>query len=167
MRVFTSNSIVVDIEIYRAYSATAPATWNTSTHKGGLTMRLSTNFGGWGGSDYDTTIHDFRETYSTICTRVGWFGSQRGFAIWLRGGGAIYNYRVRGRTGGPAVQLTAYDPGGNNTGVSSQSYSSTDRENTINRYMYMYRPKALYVYNSAGTEVNRVVGYLHGAHGAN
>lgn len=158
---------VVEIEIYRSYSATAPSTWNTATHKGGLTFRLSTNFGGWGGSDYDTVIHDFRETYSTIVTRVGHFGNNRGFAIWLRGGGAIYYYNVRGRTSGPAVQLSAYDPGGNNTGVTSQSYSSSNREDTINRYMYMYRPNAIYIYNSAGTEVNRVVGYKQGGHGAN
>jgi len=158
---------VVEIEIYRNYSATAPSTWNTSTHKGALTFRLSTNFGGWGGSDYDHVIHDFRETYSTMVTKVGRFGNNRGFAIWLRGGGAVYYYRVRGRRVGPAVQLSAYDPGNNNTGVTSQSFSSSDRENTISRYMYMYRPQSLYVYNSAGTEVNRVVGYKHGGHGEN
>jgi hypothetical protein len=159
-----SQDEVVEIEIYRPYSTTAPSTWNTSTHKGGLTFKMSVNFGGWGGSNYNQTVSDFREIYSTICTKIGRFGNSRGFAIWLRGGTALYYYKVRGRTYGPTVRLTAYDPGGNSTGVSSQSYSSDDVNNTIRRYNPLYRPNNIKIYNSSGTEVNAVYGASATAH---
>ena len=113
---------IMDIEIYRSYNATAPSTWNTATHKGGLNMRLSANFGGWGGASYDSLVTDFRQTYSNMVSEIGWFGNNRGFCIWLRGGGAIYHYKIKGpRNNAPTVALSAVDPGGNNTGVAPRS----------------------------------------------
>lgn len=35
------------IMVKRAYSEKAPSDWNTSTHKGGLTLKILTNFGNW------------------------------------------------------------------------------------------------------------------------
>ena len=113
---------IMDIEIYRGYNETAPSTWHTATHKGGLNFRLSVNFGGWGGAAYDSLVTDFRQTYSNMVSEIGWFANNRGFCIWLRGGGAIYRYKIKGpRNNAPTVALSAVDPGGNNTGVAPRS----------------------------------------------
>jgi len=126
-----NQDLVTEIEIYRGYSEQAP--WDpigSGVHHGGLTCLLRTNFGGWGGSTYDIQFDDFRETYTTIVAEVGHFGNQRGFVIWLRGGGtggAIYHIRVKGRNFGPTVSYSAYDPGGNGTGVSPR----TDTPQTV------------------------------------
>ena len=52
-----------DILVRRAYSEQAPASWNTSTHKGGLVLLLKANFGGWGGISYSWDIYELSESY--------------------------------------------------------------------------------------------------------
>jgi len=143
-----NQDIVTEIEIYRGYAEQAP--WNpigTGVHHGGLTCLLRTNFGGWGGSTYDIQFDDFRETYTTIAAEVAHFGNQRGFVIWLRGGGsggAIYHIRVKGRNYGPTVSYGSYDPGGNGSGVAPR----TDTPQTVIQNRNHARGDDLYARNS-------------------
>ena len=118
------------IKIYRNYSETAPSSWYTASHKGGLVLDLEVNFGGWGGVNYDIKVNEFSELYSTMVAKIGHFANMRGFAIWLRGGTATYHYVVEGGPA-PTVQLSAYDPGGNGTGVSSTT--TLDQATITNR----------------------------------
>lgn len=116
---------ITEIEIYRGYAEQAP--WNpisTGVHRGALTLKMRANFGGWGGSNYDFQFEDFRETYTTIAADVARFANNRGLVIWLRGGGstgALYHVRVSGRSTGPTVSYSTYDPGGNGSGVSPRT----------------------------------------------
>ena len=129
-----SQAYFKKIQIYRNYSETAPSTWNTSTHKGGLLFDLEANWGGWGGVNYDIKVNEFSELYSTMVAKIGHFANSRGFAIWLRGGGAVYHFDTVGCNVDPAVQLSAYDPGNNSTGVSSTT--SLDQATITNRLYF-------------------------------
>ena len=83
------------ISIYRGYSQQAPSDWYTSTHKGGLTLNIKWNYGGWGGATYNCEITEFTELYSTMVGDVQVaVGSGMTSAIFLRGGGttgALYH----------------------------------------------------------------------------
>ena len=131
------------IQIHRNYNETAPNSWNTSSHKGGLLLDLEANWGGWGGVYYDVKINEFSETYSNMVGGISHFANSRGFAIWLRGGGAVYHFSTQGINADPAVQLSAYDPGGNSTGVSSRTTIDTAFHNR-----HYYRTGTLYSQNS-------------------
>lgn len=77
------------IHISRAYSASAPDTWNTSTHRGGLTLSIRwTGDSTWGGNDKSIIVDEFNETYSKMV--AGLDNSTNGLIVWLRGGGANY-----------------------------------------------------------------------------
>ena len=78
-----------EILITRTYAEQAPADWNTSTHKGGLTLNVKWNYGGWGGATYKAEILAFNEVYSTMVgdVIVG-TGSGMLSAVYLRGGGS-------------------------------------------------------------------------------
>ena len=75
------------ILINRDYSEQAPSDWNTSTHKGGLTLLLNTNFGGWGGANYSWEIYELEEMYCRMFAGAVLCGNSCMFAIFLRGGG--------------------------------------------------------------------------------
>lgn len=100
-----------DILIKRAYSEQAPPDWNTSTHKGGLTVKLKANFGGWGGANYSWEVHELEQMYAPTFGGALNVCSNMGFAVMLRGGGttgAIYHMysdqpfdQVRGTELGP------------------------------------------------------------------
>lgn len=147
---------VVEIEVYRNYSETAPSTWNTSTHKGGLVCKIRTNFGGWGGSSYDWKLEDFRETYSTMVAWAGHFANSRAFGLNLRGGGAIYHVRIKGRSVGPTVTLGTWDPGGNSTGLAARTSVDSvllGRKNHIRgNYLYSYNSQVLHSGSTAQTK---------------
>lgn len=90
-----SQSVPHEVVVTRGYSEQAPADWNTSTHKGGLNLRLCWNYGGWGGATYVCQIYDFSELYSKMLGDV-LVGNKSGMnsTIYLRGGGttgAIYH----------------------------------------------------------------------------
>lgn len=90
-----SQSVPHEVVVTRGYSEQAPADWNTSTHKGGLNLRLRWNYGGWGGATYVCQIYDFSELYSKMLGDV-LVGNKSGMnsTIYLRGGGttgAIYH----------------------------------------------------------------------------
>ena len=139
-----SQAFLNKIQIYRNYNETAPNSWNTSTHKGGLLLDLQANWGGWGGVNYDIKVNEFSETYSNMVGKISHFANSRGFAIWLRGGTATYHFYTEGPQINPTVQLSAYDPGNNSTGVSS--ITSLDTAN-INNRLY-FRSGILYSQNS-------------------
>lgn len=83
-----------DILIKRAHSEQAPPDWYTSTHKGGLTVKIRTNFGGWGGANYSWEVHELEEMYSKTFGGAVHTGNYTAFAIFLRGGGttgAVYH----------------------------------------------------------------------------
>lgn len=78
----------------RAYSEQAPASWNTSTHKGGLVLLLKANFGGWGGISYSWDIYELSESYCRMFAGAALCGNNCMFAVFLRGGGttgAVYH----------------------------------------------------------------------------
>jgi len=75
--------------ITRGFSVTAPDTWNTATHRGGLTFSVlwsGDNY--WGGNDKNLKVLEFGETYSTMV--AGMKLSTSGLVVWLRGGTATY-----------------------------------------------------------------------------
>lgn len=90
------QTIKRDILIRRSYSEQAPTDWdnNSTTHKGGLSLLLKANFGGWGGSSYSWDIYELSEVYSRMFAGAAYCGNYCMFAVYLRGGGdsgAVYH----------------------------------------------------------------------------
>lgn len=90
------QTIKRDILIRRSYSEQAPTDWdnNSTTHKGGLSLLLKVNFGGWGGSSYSWDIYELSEVYSRMFAGAAYCGNYCMFAVYLRGGGdggAVYH----------------------------------------------------------------------------
>ena len=105
------------ITISRAYYETAPDTWYTSTHKGGLSMCLFWNSSSyWDGNSSGEECFCVRlnETY---CNMVA--GMDRildGTVVWLRGGGATYHiHGMAGTSQGVTVYLESYTDGASRT----------------------------------------------------
>ncbi|WP_224055218.1 hypothetical protein [Vibrio penaeicida] len=85
-----SNFDFADIGISRHYNWPAPNSWNTSTHKGGLTLNFRwSGDGNWGGNDKTIRIVQFAESYTSMVGGIQL--STGGVIVWLRGGGARYN----------------------------------------------------------------------------
>ena len=84
-----NQNIPHEIMISRGYAEQAPNDWNTSTHKGALTLQIKWNYGGWGGATYKAEILAFNEMYSTMVGDViAGTGSGMLSTIYLRGGGS-------------------------------------------------------------------------------
>lgn len=103
------QTIKRDILIRRSYSEQAPTDWdnNSATHKGGLSLLLKVNFGGWGGVSYSWDIYELSELYSRMFAGAAYCGNYCMFAIYLRGGG----------TGGAVYHLYSDQP------IESDTYS--------------------------------------------
>ncbi len=82
-----------EYSISRGYSWKAPHDWNTSTHKGGLTLtfRWSGDIR-WGGNHRAYRVIEFHESYSTMV--AGMSLSVDGMIVWLRGGGTLYRLHL-------------------------------------------------------------------------
>lgn len=83
-----------DILVKRNFNEQAPISWNTSTHMGGLSLLLKTNFGGWGGINYSWEIYELSETYCRMFAGATQCGNYCMFCLFLRGGGttgALYH----------------------------------------------------------------------------
>ena len=99
--------------ISRQYNWTAPNTWYTSTHRGGLTLTWQYSGDGfWGGNDHDVRVIKWDETYSTIVGgmsgSVGGGGTNAGVVVWLRGGGALYRFHgPEGASGDVNIHLSS------------------------------------------------------------
>lgn len=80
------------ITCWRWYAETAPDTWYTPTHKGGLILDMEVTLGGWGGMDYH--VRGFlAQTYSKIIGNVMCIGPATDvLVLMLRGGGAKYTF---------------------------------------------------------------------------
>ena len=94
------------VNISRAYYETAPDTWNTSTHRGGLTLTLLWNGSRyWDGNTSGAACYCVykNETYSTMVGGLG--NSTGGKVVWLRGGGAVYHIHSMN---GTSTTVTVY-----------------------------------------------------------
>lgn len=85
-----------DLLVRRPYSEQGPADWESAstTHIGGLTLLIKTNFGGWGGSTYSWDIYELSQTYARMFAGAEICGNYCMFALFLRGGGstgAVYH----------------------------------------------------------------------------
>ena len=86
-----SHPRMTRMTVFRGYSETAPSTWNTASHKGGLTLTYDIRWGGWGGYPNMLNVKDFGEIYSRICGGVEWTAHTQKHVVWLRGGTANYH----------------------------------------------------------------------------
>jgi hypothetical protein len=84
------------LRVYRSYSEAGPTNIDVQslTHRGGLTVEIDANFGGWGGSTYDWRIMDLRQTYHETFAGATQAMHNYGFIVWLRGGGFLYHYET-------------------------------------------------------------------------
>lgn len=91
--------------VSRIFSAPAPDTWNTPTHRGGLTLCWDcTTDHYWGGnSPSNFRIVQLLESYSKMVYDIGI--TTNGMVVYLRGGGAKYWYSSPAGIGG---QVTVY-----------------------------------------------------------
>lgn len=105
------------VNISRVFNETAPDTWNTSTHKGGLTLTLL-----WNGSRYwDGNSSGYacycvykNESYSTMVGGLG--NATGGKVVWLRGGGAAYHiHSMNGTSTSVTVYTSTYTDGANHS----------------------------------------------------
>lgn len=119
------------VSITRGFSDPAPDTWNTATHRGGLTLTLY-----WNGSKYqdgntagaDCFVFDIQQTYSTMVAKLG--NSTAGKVVWLRGGGAAYRiFSMQGTQLSTTIYYETY------TDIANQTFSPTTTPETITRYM--------------------------------
>ena len=80
-----------EVKIERGYAETGPNDWYTSTHKGGLSLRVTiAGASGWGGYPNIYTVDEFGEIYSRICGGMKYTAHTMKFLVWLRGGTAAY-----------------------------------------------------------------------------
>lgn len=146
----TAHNAWTLLNITRGYGEQAPDTWNTSTHRGGLTLTILTNGdSAWGGNHKIgvkklNTILDLSEEYCTMVADI--VVTNFGLVIWLRGGNAKYWITSNG---GQSVTITpkyAEYTASNNT-VSPRTTINTDRINE-------YRWNNLWTVANATTAVN-------------
>ena len=102
--------------ISRGYNWPAPNTWNTSTHRGGLTLDLEWSGDlAWGGNDKTVRVIEWNETYTTIAGGLR-LAKTGGLIVWLRGGGAQYRLSSeRGQYAGVEVKLSGFTDGSGET----------------------------------------------------
>ncbi len=89
-----ASQLMCDLRVFRGYNQTAPSTWNTASHKGGLAFWLQTHCGSaWSGQPRSAQVKWFEETYSTMLAKYttpveGCYAT----CVYLRGGGAYYRF---------------------------------------------------------------------------
>ncbi len=133
------------VSISRGYSAAAPDTWHTSTHRGGLTFsfRWSGDIG-WGGNDHSLQVEEFHESYCNMV--AGFVLSVDGIIVWLRGGTAKYQINCEQGLGLKAkVTLGTY------TSADSKTYAVRTNTNNVANEIHKYwhvRQSGVYDNNS-------------------
>lgn len=96
------------VNISRGYAETAPDTWYTSTHRGGLTLTLLWNGSRyWDGNTSGAACYCVyhTESYSTMVGGLG--NAVGGKVVWLRGGGAVYHIHSMNGTSTTATVYTS------------------------------------------------------------
>lgn len=86
-----NQNIARTLRISRAYHEIAPTEWNNSTHKGGLLLDITANFGGWGGQHYDWKINAIEQSYTHMFAGAHNAAYNMYFCVYLRGGHALYH----------------------------------------------------------------------------
>ena len=114
-----------DYSVSRRYNWTAPSSWNSSTHMGGLTLTWQhsgdTN---WGGNDKSWRVIQFDESYTTVCSGMK-LARTGGMVLYLRGGGTSgARYRIQ-TPRGSACTVNIYDGTTSGTSGSGSHQSST------------------------------------------
>ena len=131
-----SSYPTIIVNISRTYSWTAPSTWNTSTHKGGLTFTLEWNCskywdGNGTGSSNACYVTQFLESYCTMV--AGLSSSTSGIVVWLRGGGALYQINSSiGKAVTAEVKLEGFTDAASQT-FSARDYNATTVDNEIKK----------------------------------
>lgn len=115
------------LSITRTYSETAPDTWNTATHRGGLSLGIL-----WNGSRYwdgnsagsECYVVRLNQTYSTMVGGIG--NATGGLIVWLRGGGAKYHiFTPKGINADVTIYLETY------TDSASRTFAPKTEPDTI------------------------------------
>ena len=125
--------------VSRGYNWLAPTTWNTASHRGGLTFSFQwPGDGAWGGNDKTMRITEFNETYTTMVAGMqlstGGGGTHSGPVIWLRGGGAQYRiHHPAGVEGSANIHLTSVTAS-NGTVYAPRSDTSNNTSEIYGRY---------------------------------
>ena len=103
-----------DYSVSRRYNWNAPNTWNTSTHRGGLTFTFQwSSDTAWGGNHKAIRVTEFQETYSTMLGGIT-LPVTGGVMVWLRGGNALYRIHTpNGSSANVTVELNGYTAGNN------------------------------------------------------
>ena len=83
---------VTDFQIFRGYGETAPSSWGSSTHMGGLTFNYKImGSSGWGGYPTGIRVQEFGEVYRRIFGGIAFTAHTMKHVVWLRGGTATYH----------------------------------------------------------------------------
>lgn len=119
--------------VSRRYSWPAPDTWNTATHRGGLTLTFEwSGDTAWGGNHKPIRVIEFGETYTNMVGGLT-LPVTGGAMVWLRGGGALYRLHTpNGAEAFVSVELGGFTAG--NGAVYSPrnaDEASTGRSNDI------------------------------------
>lgn len=87
-----SQDVMREIMISRGCNDKCPSDWDghPTTHGIALVAKIKCNFGGWGGANYDWSIHDLNEMYGHVFAGCELCANGMCFAVFLRGGGAKY-----------------------------------------------------------------------------
>lgn len=141
--------------VSRRYNWTAPSTWNTSSHKGGLTLTMEwSSDTAWGGNDKNIRVIQFSQQYSTVCGGIT-LPVTGGLIVWLRGGGAIYHVHApNGASVSVVVELDGYTAG-NGTVYSTRTISEaegTGATEIYNRYPVRGDDQLYHENNKVATE---------------
>ena len=131
------------LHISRGYSWVAPDTWNTATHRGGLTLSLRwSGDTGWGGNDHDIEVEEFAENYTTMVG--GLTLSVSGLVVWLRGGTAQYAFQTDyGNSINITVNLGTY------TAADGKTYAVKTTPDTAGVKAFWYNRHGTYVGNAS------------------
>lgn len=118
--------------ISRRYDEKAPNSWNTETHKGGLTFSFDWSGDGIsGGNDKSIRITEFTEQFSRMITGLGLY--RKGLVVWLRGGGASYTVNSPlGVSLDVKVHLNGFDDNGSR--VEPKAFDQASRDEMDQRY---------------------------------
>lgn len=129
----SSNFSMIEFTVSRRYNETAPDSWNTPTHRGGLTFGFRWNgdpyWGGNGAGDYQ--ILWLHETYCTMVQNIQ--PATTGMVVWLRGGGAVYHITCsQGNNFTATVNLSSFTDGADRT--FSPTATVGNRNNILQRW---------------------------------
>ncbi len=145
----TNPARITRMTVFRGYSETAPTTWNTASHKGGLTLTYDIRVGSWGGYPNMLNVHDFGEIYSRICGGVEHTAHTMKHVVWLRGGTA--SYHIDSPTAGLTIEV--------NDSTSASNYVSSANNGTW--YSYDNSNNAYDVTVSARTQTEADAGAVN------